>query len=163
MNLFSWSLSAAFTVAIGLASVTTAAPPQLENMAMLTGTCERLIVDGHDFTSGCTSGKIIQSIYSNGRTGWYLPIGDKGALVTLTGISGAKPDANSQIQSVDGLFVNLGIPGVKPTSEHITGSCLYSNPYLGPTSITCTAKNATGATTVLEFRTDGSAPQFMKP
>jgi hypothetical protein len=154
------SLATLSFAAILFANFVPATAANLQNMAMSTGTCERLVVDGRDFTSGC-AGKIIQSIYDDGRTGWYLMVGDKGTVVTLSGMSGAKPDADSQIQDLDSLILNLGVKNAPSSKEAISGQCLYSNPNNGPTSITCVAKNNQAAVSVLEFRTDGRPPQFM--
>lgn len=46
--------------------------------AMLSGTCERLVVFGTNFSDHCDS-RIVQSVYNNGRAGFTLAIGDKGA------------------------------------------------------------------------------------
>jgi hypothetical protein len=153
--------SALVALLILITSVPSTDAAALQNMAMATGSCERLVVDGHDFTKDCGGGKIMQSAYRDGRTGWYLTIGNDGAVVTLSGMSGAKPDPDSQTQTVDEIILNLGIGGVKPTTEKVSGTCLYGNPYKGPVSITCTAKNAEGAITAMEFRTDGTPPQLM--
>lgn len=131
----------------------------LEGLASLTGTCERLVMDGNDFSANCSS-SILQSIYSTGRTGFTVTVGDKGTVVTFSGIQGAKPDPDSQLQSVDKVILNLGIKGVPPTSTEATGSCAYSNPYLGPMTISCQAVDESGGAYLLQFRTDGSEPKF---
>ncbi len=161
-RLHNWRIGVAV---LSLATISCAASlpahaANLENMAFMTGTCERLVVDGKDFASRCGA-KIIQSIYDDGRTRWYLTIGDDGAVATFSGTSGAKPDADSQIQDLDSVVLNLGVKTAPPTTEAISGQCLYSNPYNGPTSVTCIAKNKNGDVSVLEFRTDGQPPQFM--
>jgi len=131
----------------------------LEGMASLTGTCERLVMDGNDFSANCSS-TILQSIYSNGRTGFTLTVGEKGTVITFSGIQGAKPDPDSQLQSVDKVILNLGIEGVPPTSAATTGSCAYSNPYNGPMTISCQAVDDKGGAYLLQFRTDGTEPKF---
>ncbi|WP_156351967.1 hypothetical protein [Devosia sp. Leaf64] len=131
----------------------------LQGMASLTGTCERLVMDGKDFSAGCST-TIIQSIYSTGRTGFTVTVGDKGTVVTFSGAEGAKPDPDSQLQSVDKVILNLGIEGVPPTSSATTGNCAYSNPYNGPMTISCQAIDDRGGAYLLQFRTDGSEPKF---
>jgi hypothetical protein len=159
-----WRVSAAvliFVASSGAPCLPATAADRLENLGLMTGTCERLVIDGKDLTGDC-AGKIIQSIYDDGRTGWYMMIGDKGAVVTLSGMSGAKPDADSQLQDLDSVIWGGAAKGAPAKTETITGQCLYSNPNNGPTSITCIAKNQTGDVSVLEFRTDGKPPEFMK-
>jgi hypothetical protein len=131
----------------------------LKGIAILTGVCERAIAGGTDMSEYCL-GKLVQSIYSNGRTGFTATIGDKGTVLTFSGIEGAKPDADSQLQSVDKIILNLGIEGVEPSSADVTGGCAYSNPYKGPMTVSCQAVTAEGSAYLLQFRTDGSPPQI---
>lgn len=131
----------------------------LTGIASLTGTCERIVMAGHDFSQGC-AGKIMQSTYSTGRTGFYVMLGENGTTATFSGIQGAKPDPDSQLQSVDKVIFNLGIEGVPPTTKETTGSCAYSNPYKGPMTISCSAVDSDGGAYLLQFRTDGSEPKF---
>jgi hypothetical protein len=133
--------------------------PGLIGMASLTGTCEQLIAAGNDFSPHC-SDMILQSIYDNGRTGFTLIIGDQGTVVTFSGMEGAKPDPDSQLQSVDKVILNLGIDGVPPSSTETKGSCSYRNPYKGPMTIGCHAVDDEGKSYYVQFTTDGSEPQF---
>jgi hypothetical protein len=66
----------------------------LIGMASLSGDCERLVAAGTNFSDGC-NGMIIQSIYSTGRTGFTVTVGDRGVVMTFSGMEGAKPDADS--------------------------------------------------------------------
>jgi hypothetical protein len=111
---------------------------------------------GNDMSEHC-GGKIIQTIYKTGRTGFTVPVGDKDTLVTFSGMEGAKPDVNSQLQDVDRVILNLSIDGVPPSVKSVSGSCAYANPYLGPMTISCNATAGNDAY-LLEFRTDGSEP-----
>ena len=131
----------------------------LSGMASLSGDCERLIAAGNNFSDDC-NGMIMQSIYDTGRTGFTVTVGDKGVVMTFSGIEGAKPDADSQLQSLDKVILNLGIEGVPPTSTSVTGSCAYSNPYIGPMTISCQGVDESGEAYLLQFRTDGSEPKI---
>jgi hypothetical protein len=131
----------------------------LTGLGSLTGKCERLVASGSNFSEDC-SGMILQSIYDTGRTGFTVTIGDKGVVMTFSGIEGAKPDPDSQLQSLDKVILNLGIEGVPPTSTEVTGSCAYSNPYLGPMTISCQGVDSKGGAYLLQFRTDGSEPKI---
>jgi hypothetical protein len=154
-------------LAVGMAVIGVALPsvssaqdiPGLVEMASLTGTCDRLIAAGNDFSAHC-SGMIMQTIYNTGRTGFTLVIGDKGTVITFSGMEGAKPDPDSQLQSVDKVILNLGIDGVPPTATETEGSCSYRNPYNGPMTIGCHAVDAEGKSYLLQFTTDGSEPEF---
>lgn len=131
----------------------------LTAIASLTGDCERLVADGKNFSNNC-NGMILQSTYKTGRTGFSVTVGDKGVAITFSGIEGAKPDADSQLQSVDKVLLNLNIEGVEPTSTAVTGGCAYSNPYRGPMTISCQATGPKGEAFLLQFRTDGSEPKL---
>ncbi|MDK1388685.1 hypothetical protein QN224_25075 [Sinorhizobium sp. 8-89] len=129
---------------------------KLSGIAMLTGTCERLVMGG-DNLSGLCGGKVVQSIYSTGRTGFTVVMGEKGA-VTFSGIEGAKPDADTQLQSLDGIILNLGIEGTPPSSQAVTGSCTYGNPFKGPATISCQGVDANKEEYLLQFTSDGAPP-----
>lgn len=146
-----------------LVAVTTTAPAlsaELTGMASLTGTCERIIMGGKDMSAHC-DGKILQTTYDTGRTGFTVFVGQDGVAITMSGIEGAKPDENTQLQSLDRVILNLNIEGVAPTEETVDGGCGYSNPYLGPMTISCQAVDTKGGAYLLQFRTDGAEPQFI--
>lgn len=127
--------------------------------AMLSGSCERLVVAGDTFSDYCNGG-IIQSVYSTGRAGFTLAIGDKGGAVTFSGIEGTKPNADSQLQSLDKVVFTIGIEEVPPNVTAVTGSCVYGNPYKGPVTISCQGTDADNRPYLLQFRTDGSPPSI---
>lgn len=127
--------------------------------AMLSGTCERLVVFGTNFSDHCGS-RIVQSVYNNGRAGFTLAIGDKGGAATFSGIEGMKPDADSQLQSLDKVVFTIGIEEVPPNVAAVTGSCVYGNPYKGPVTISCQGTDADNKPYLLQFRTDGSPPSI---
>lgn len=151
-------LACAFLISLGPTIASAQGLNDLTAMAAVTGKCERLVMAGTDMSEHCNS-KIIQSIYSTGRTGFTILVGDKGTAVTFSGMEGAKPDANSQLQTIDKVILNLNIEGVAPSITSATGSCSYGNPYLGPVTISCNATSGKDAF-LLEFRTDGSEPRF---
>ncbi|PND27042.1 hypothetical protein [Sinorhizobium sp. M4_45] len=125
--------------------------------AMLSGTCESLVVFGTNFSEHC-DGRIVQSVYSTGRAGFSLAIGDKGGTATFSGIEGMKPDADSQFQSFDKVVFTIGLEEVPPNVAAVTGSCVYGNPYKGPVTISCQGTDADNKPYLLQFRTDGSPP-----
>lgn len=127
--------------------------------AMLSGTCERLVVFGTNFSDHC-DGRIVQSVYNNGRAGFALAIGDKGGAATFSGIERGKPDADSQLQSLDKVIFTIGLEEVPPNVTAVTGSCVYGNPYKGPVTISCQGADADNKPYLLQFRTDGSPPSI---
>lgn len=131
----------------------------LTGMASLTGTCDQLIVAGSAMSAHCNP-MILQTMYTTGRTGFTVTAGDNGVTITFSGMEGAKPDRDSQLQSVDMVILNLAIEGVDPTVQEVTGSCAYSNPYKGPMTISCQATDPDSKAYLLQFRTDGSEPRF---
>ena len=156
--LFYWSLLV-FSLA-GVAMPTNAQDlSNLTGMAVLRGHCEKLIMAGKDFSDHCGS-QIVQSIYNTGRTGFTVTIGDKGTVATFSGLEGAKPDADTQLQDLDLVIFNLGIEGVESTKSSVKGGCGYSNPFKGPTTISCQATSDKGEAYFLQFRSDGSPPKM---
>lgn len=132
---------------------------ELTGIASLTGTCERIVMAGKDMSAHC-DGKILQTTYDTGRTGFTVFVGQDGVAITMSGLEGAKPDENSQLQSLDRVILNLNIEDVAPSEEPVEGSCAYSNPYLGPMTVSCQAVDRKGGAYLLQFRTDGSEPKF---
>ncbi len=160
-SILCFGLLAATMMMGGLASVPAAAQGMgdLNGVAMVTGTCERLVVAGEDMTNTC-EGRLIQSIYRTGRTGFTVNIGSGGA-ITFSGIEGEKPDADSQLQSVDKVIVNGGKDGGPISSKDVTGSCFYENPFKGPAVTKCEGSDAEKGAYVLQFRTDGTPPKLL--
>ncbi|HEV7319215.1 MAG TPA: hypothetical protein VGO04_11465 [Ensifer sp.] len=154
-------LMAATVMAGGLASMPAASKGlgDLTGVAILTGTCKRLVVAGEDMTAIC-GGRLIQSIYRTGRTGFTVNIGSRGA-VTFSGIEGEKPDADSQLQSVDKVIVNRGTDGGPISSKEVTGGCSYGNPFKGATTTKCEGTDAEKGAYILEFRSGGSPPKLL--
>ncbi|WP_426237550.1 hypothetical protein [Pararhizobium sp. DWP1-1-3] len=91
--------------------------PVLAGMATRSGSCEKLIMAGRSFSEHC-KGKIVQSIYTTGRTGFTVVIGDEGAVATFSAMEGERPDADSQLQSLDKAIFNLGIEGSIPVCKN---------------------------------------------
>lgn len=131
----------------------------LTGMAILKGKCEKLTMKGDDLTEHCGN-QIVQSIYNTGRTGFTVTVGDKGTVITFSGLEGAKPDQDTQLQDLDFIILNLGIEGVTPARTPVRGGCGYSNPYKGPTTISCQATGEKGEAYLLQFRSDGSPPSM---
>jgi hypothetical protein len=142
------------TIALLLPSHAGAAD-HIQAFATLKGKCEKLVLAGADMSARC--GNIVsQTAYHSGRTGFYVTVGDH--VVTFSGIEGAKPDADTQLQSVDTVLLNFGPDKAKPAVKTATGGCAYSNPYLGPMTISCDAVDDGGEAYLLQFRTDGTPP-----
>lgn len=118
------------------------------------GECQMLIVKGNDLSDGC-SDKILQMVYDNGRIGFTLPVGDKGTVITFSGMLKPEYSNDDQLQTVDAIILNLNIDGVPPTTNEVSGECKYSNPYHGQMGINCNATSQNGSEYHLRFRTDG--------
>lgn len=143
-----------------IATSTLANNPEITNIAVLSGKCEKLVMRGKDLTIGC-SDYIMQEVYNFGRINFIMLIGQDGARAIFSGFDGAKPDANTQIQDLDQIIFDLNIPGVKSNLIKASGTCVYSNPYLGPMTIMCQAVDEKNGAYALEFRTDGRDPIFI--
>lgn len=147
-----------FTPAIGQDE---SGPSQI---AMLSGECQYVAISGNNFSKFC-QGSIVQSVYENEpRTGFTVVIGagdDVNAIITFSGLEAVKPDADSQLQTVDKVILNLGMEDVEPAVTVVKGSCAYTNPTKGPATISCHAFDDDKSSYILHFRTDGSPPKFM--
>lgn len=141
--------------ALGLISTANyASSAELDARIVHDGECQMLIVKGNDITEGC-SDKILQMIYDNGRIGLTLPVGDKGTVITFSGMLKPEYSNDDQLQTVDAIILNLNIDGVPPTTNEVSGECKYSNPYHGQIGINCNATAQNGSEYHLRFRTDG--------
>lgn len=132
--------------------------PTLENIVSLRGSCDELTVAGRDLSDVC-QGVVLQTIYSNGRNGFYLATEDGKTIVTFSGFDGESPGPDEVVQELD--MVISGESGAEPASVQVSGTCLYGNPYNGEMEIACDATGPDDETYTLRFTTDGSEPELM--
>lgn len=138
-----------------------AAPRQAEipTMAIANGACNRLVIGGTDRTREC-SGKLLNTIYRNGRVGFYF-VTDTGAALTFTGLGDkqVKPDPDTAVQPIDGVIFGYG---GKTDRANAVGSCRFTNPYRKPGIVQCRADTSNGQFEA-SFRTDGNPPSVTNP
>jgi hypothetical protein len=129
----------------------------IQQMVVVEGTCERLAFGGKDYTATCST-KLLQSIYDNGRVGFYV-IYDDDHIVTFSGFDGAKPDADTQLHDIDGVIFGKGDPN-DVEAVPASGICSYANPTQGPTTIACQGVTKDDRAFLMVFRSDGSEPKI---
>jgi hypothetical protein len=127
----------------------------IESMVVMTGTCKKLTVSGKNRTADC-KGKLLNTGYSDGRTGFYFVTTD-GFTITFStrGDQQVHPDANTAIAPVDMVIV-----GGRGNVDRIAavGRCKFTNPYRGPAPLECRAETAGGIFDA-SFISDGSKPE----
>lgn len=149
-------------VSLGLALISfQVVSSPLKHLFSMAGSCQSLIVEKSNLSKGCND-RIMQSTHSDGRIGFTVSIGDKGAVATFSGFEDSNVDANTGRIKIDTLIFNLNIQNVPPTSKAIQGECIYTNPYIGKATIACQAIDENRQPFVLKFKTDGKEPQVIQ-
>lgn len=128
----------------------------LQGIAIMNGKCTQLTVAGMDSTRAC-EGKITNTMYKTGRTGFVFMVGDF-AVVTFSGMdSPAKGDQTAT--RLDRIIFTLIGTGTPPNDIPATGSCTYTNPDAGPSRINCSATTGEGKFSG-SFVSDGQPPDI---
>lgn len=136
----------------------------LSGFAVLNGTCQRFIMAGKELTKAC-DGKVINTMFESiGRTGFAF-VTHSSTTVTFSGVD--TPAKGDQAQSiVDRVIVTIENSesdplAVEPDVLEATGSCTYTNPYVGPSHINCSASTKEGPFSA-SFVSDGSPPDVTR-
>ncbi|AWN41103.1 hypothetical protein [Methylobacterium durans] len=134
-------------------------PAALPTFVSADGICERLVVAGRDLSRSC-KGRFLNTIYRNGRVGFYF-IAEDGAALTFTGMGSdqVKPNSDSAVQPIDGIIFGTG--GRSERAKAV-GACRFSNPYKPPGTVRCRADTERGAFEAA-FTTDGKPPVVSNP
>jgi hypothetical protein len=149
-------------VAVFLASSQAAAQARKTNtpttIAMLTGSCEKLVLAGSDSSSGC-DGKLLNTNYRDSRSGFYFVTRD-GATLTFSGLGNnqVKPHRDRAVQPID--LIIFGYQG-KHDRRKAVGQCDFTNPENRPSRIVCRAITESGVFEA-EFVTDGTPPRVTR-
>jgi hypothetical protein len=146
-------------------AIANAAPPQrtATSIAKLAGTCSALSLDGNDMPC---EGIALNTTWSDGRSSFtfMLPNPNGSAVVTFSGRGNQQihPGGNNDVavQPIDTVLFNLGagMPPARP--EHVIGSCRFTNPYNGRSTIDCAVESKDGKSTV-SFASDGQPPKII--
>lgn len=89
---------------------------------MIRGICGAAIISGRDLTRNCETFLVI-SHNAPSRQGATFSLSN-GAAITLTGIVQSRTSTTASV-AIDGVILNLGIPGVPPSTAPAKGRCLY--------------------------------------
>jgi len=140
--------SAAFLI-MANASAYSAEPSAL---AEIEGQCTKFVYAGRAL-DGCKN-VLLNTIYKDGRTGFYLLSGSN--IVTFSGHGSrqVKRGVDDIIQPIDTVItaINGKASGIKAT-----GSCRFGNPYKGAVKIQCAADTRNGRFEA-DFLTNGQPP-----
>ena len=138
-----------------------AADGGLAAIATLTGTCERLVVAGEEKTDGCRA-MIGNTIYRTGRSGFtFFVDGDSGLVLTFSGADSAAEGDQATIVLDKIVFTPTG-PLQETTVLRAAGRCTYTNPYIGPSRVDCSASTESGRYSAT-FISDGRPPEGEQP
>ncbi|WP_114227210.1 MULTISPECIES: hypothetical protein [Sphingomonas] len=130
----------------------------LKAVAIMHGRCRSLVVAGKDASRACSS-LVTNSMYRTGRGGFVFTAGDL-AVVTFSGFdTGAQGDI-AEIKLDHVIFSLIGT-GTPRNTVPATGTCTYTNPYAGPSHITCTALTKSGRFAAT-FLSNGQEPEFKR-
>lgn len=148
-------------VALSMISALTCTPvvaAPLQNMFVMLGTCELLIVTSEDYTDTCNT-SIMQTIYADGRIGFYIGSGGQERLFAFSGYHSGH-SGNSLDQIIDRVIFSPEEEGGEAYSVSVQGACTYANPNRGPIPmrISCEATDNEHKSYRLEFLTDGAPP-----
>ena len=113
---------------------------------MMRGVCSRLVFSGRNATDRCVP-RVINASYVNGRTSFIFTVGDL-AIVSFSGVrvDQVKITSNKVSQPVDSVTLTLLGMGsaTHPVTTKAVGSCVYTNPYEGRATVSCSAQTSEG-------------------
>lgn len=133
----------------------------LDYIATMDGQCSRLLVGGKDASKACGP-KVLNTVYKTGRVAFTFVAGDL-ATVTFGGMGQqqVKDSADVASQPLDNVVFTLIGTGTAPNKVKAAGVCTYSNPYVGPSRITCSAHTAQGVFAG-SFVSNGRTPSMQR-
>ena len=138
-------------------SVGAAAAQALQHVVSVDGTCQRLVIEDIALSGNCGAA-VLQTIYDDGRTGFYITAADGSQVFAFSGFEQSSPGQTEVTQTLDKVILS----GEPATSIPVTGSCTYGNPYAGPMTILCDAQDTSRQRYQFEFVTDGSEPEILQ-
>lgn len=130
--------------------------PRIAAIVSLSGQCEKLVMPQSDITKSC-SGKVLNTVYSDGRSGFYFAL-EEGAILTFSGNGNVNPDPDTAVQPVDLILFNY--KGEVDRAQAV-GQCTFGNPYKGPSRLICRATSPRGDF-YGEFVSDGKPPKVSR-
>ena len=130
-------------------------------IAVLNGTCKRLIVAGKDLSKDC-EGKVTNTMYeSTRRTGFLFVTRGGDVVVNFSGLDSPAVGDHAAALLSHVIFTQgeTGSNRAKHQAYVATGTCTYTNPYAGPSHINCSASTTKGLFSA-SFVSDGRPPDF---
>ncbi|UFZ02495.1 hypothetical protein LQG66_24820 [Bradyrhizobium ontarionense] len=133
------------------------ADSRLTGMAIVKGTCQKLVIAGKDRSLECT-GSLLNTDYDDQRTGVYFTLLD-GGVITFSNRGDLEERAGSDkhVAPVDLVIIGQ-YPNKKINRVAAKGRCRYGNPFKGPSLIECSADSELGRFEAT-FLSNGEKPE----
>ena len=132
--------------------------PDVESMASLSGTCERMVITGEDISEVCR-GPLYNVAYRSGRISFAFPGGDE-ASNTQVMVSFSGTEQRREGDRIMLLLDRITLVGNEEEGESTAaaeGICEYSDPAAGPMQVRCAGHTQAGDFAGI-FATDGKPP-----
>ncbi|WP_315724058.1 MULTISPECIES: hypothetical protein [unclassified Bradyrhizobium] len=119
------------------------ADPRLTGMAIVKGTCKKLVIAGKDRSADC-KGVLLNTDYDDQRTGFYFTLLD-GGVITFSnrGDLEERPGPDDIVTPVDLMIIGQS-PKQSINRLKAKGRCRHGNPFKGPSLLECTADSELG-------------------
>jgi hypothetical protein len=123
-------------------------------LAMFSGSCLKLTSPQADLTANC-AGNVLNLTYPAGRS-QFSPILNNRDMPFILGGVDSHAAGDIAVLAIDYVITDPG-DTVRKVRHPAKGTCRYSNPYAGPSTIECKADTDQGAYE-FKFRSDGKPP-----
>lgn len=131
--------------------------PDIERIAFLSGTCERMMIAGEDVSAVCR-GPVYNTTYRSGRVSFAFPGTDRDSGTDLiVSFSGTEQQREGDVVQL--LLDQITLAGSEDEASSVAaeGICEYGDPYAGPVRISCAGRTEAGDF-IGVFVSDGKAP-----
>jgi hypothetical protein len=117
------------------------ADARLTGMAIVKGTCQKLVVAGKDRSSEC-KGMLLNTDYDDQRTGFYFTLLD-GGVVTFSN-RGDLEEKSGPDEITSPVDMVITTRNQKINKVDAKGRCRFGDPFKGPALLECTAESKGG-------------------
>ena len=128
----------------------------IATVAHLGGECRKLVIGDTDASAHCEP-KVVNVAYDTGKSSFQFVARGKAVIGFFGTDNRAKGD--EAVLDVEKITLNL-LMGTPSTSDDAKGSCTYTNPYAGRSTIRCKAVVTRGQTFEASFVSDGKEPSL---
>lgn len=134
------------------------ADSRLTGMAIIKGTCQKLVIAGKDRSLECT-GNLLNTDYDDQRTGFYFTLLN-GGVITFSnrGDLQERTRPDKRVTLVDIVIIGQ-YPDKTINRVAARGRCRYGNPFKGPSLVECSADSELGRFEAT-FLSNGEKPEM---